>query len=89
MLQNLEYKEVPLLDSPDRKKAQQKKESKFYLIRGEYIKKNDECEEIGYFTYLNIPYIIFKKNKKIFNLNKCEDFWILSGFLGENKNVNK
>ena len=28
MLQNLEYKEVPLLDSPDRKKAQQKKEVK-------------------------------------------------------------
>jgi hypothetical protein len=57
MLQNLEYKEVPLLDSPDRKRAQAKKDLKESKIE-------ETNEQSGYKPANEEPFLIdFMKNR--------------------------
>ena len=56
-----------------------KHENKFYVIKSNYyIKQNSKIEEIKYFIYHSNNYILFKDNKKIFQIEKTnEDYWIL------------
>ena len=77
MLQNLEYKEVPLLDSPERKRAN-KKEMKDSKVE----KKEDSSDPNAYKPVEEEPFLIdFMKNRPKDEKQKIFVF-IISVFIG-------